>query len=83
MHLKDGRSAGNGAYALVFDQMAAPVPEITDGSLYLTPSPLSYYDYPLLQTVADVGFQNFEQIFWLELENYISKDMEGRSSGLI
>jgi hypothetical protein len=50
---------------------------------YLTPSPLSYYVNPLLQMVADVGFQNFGQIFWVELENYISKDLEGRGCGLI
>jgi hypothetical protein len=44
MHLKNGRSSGNGAYVqkgitsrvmvvstkLVFDQMAAPIPEIMD-----------------------------------------------------
>jgi hypothetical protein len=50
MHFKNGRSAGKGAYTwkgttlkvmvaigpkLVFDEMAAPVPEIKNGSLYV------------------------------------------------
>jgi hypothetical protein len=50
MHLKNGRRAGSGAYArkgttssvmvasmpeVSFEQIAAPVPEIMDGSLYV------------------------------------------------
>jgi hypothetical protein len=81
MPLKNGRSAGNSAYTrkgtiwrvmvtgrakVSFEQMAAPVPEIMDGSLYFSCDYSVLYDsltILIVKTFTDVSEERTISIF--------------------